>query len=212
MGTGSRARRRRGGRWRRACRTPTPSGRSHIGEATVHAPSSSRRPRRPAQPSAPGRWPGAGWTDYVLFDQALVARDLVETKREALSAALGARRGDARRLRRLPAAGHWLPSSRTASGCPASGWSTCAPCREPGPRLIGNVVIEADLGGGASRSPASRTTAAAPTSGGRAAARRSSRGSANNGHDGVEGVRRGHLVGPTCTAPCCRRTCGSPTG
>ena len=75
--------------------------------------------------------------------------------------------------------------------------------REPGPRLIGNVAIEADLGGGrARRSPASRTTAGAPTSA-RAPSRSagSSSGFGNNGADGLEGVRRDNLIGTYLHGP-----------
>ena len=46
---------------------------------------------------------------------------------------------------------------------PGLGLAELETVREPGERLIGNVAIEADLGDGSQRSPASRTTAAAPT-------------------------------------------------
>ena len=74
--------------------------------------------------------------------------------------------------------------------------------REPGERLIGNCAIEADLGTGRARSPASRTTAGAPTW-----ARTSSRsgrvlsGHGNNGKDGYEGVRRGNVIGTYLHGP-----------
>ena len=86
-----------------------------------------------------------------------------QTKRDGARRGGRRRRGRARRLRRLPAARQQLPARRGAARR-ASGWPTCETVREPGPRLIGNVAIEADLGGGPQVSPASRTTAAAPTS------------------------------------------------
>ena len=88
--------------------------------------------------------------------------------------------------------------------------------REDGPRLIGNVAIEVELPGATARacSPASRTTAGARTSGaGEQPLGRVLRGHGNTGASGVEGVRRGDTSSaPTCTARCCRRTRGSPTG
>ena len=55
------------------------------------------------------------------------------------------RRRGARRLRRLPAARPQL-RARRASGSRGSGSPTSRPCASPGPRLIGNVAIEAELG------------------------------------------------------------------
>jgi CobQ-like glutamine amidotransferase family enzyme len=85
---------------------------------------------------------------------------------------------------------------------PGLGLADLETVREPGPRLIGNVAIEADLGDGPQRSPASRTTAAAPTS---APAReplgRVLKGYGNNGSDGFEGVRRGNLIGTYLHGP-----------
>ena len=99
------------------------------------------------------------------------------------------RRRRARRLRRLPAARPQLPARR-ASGSPGLGLADLETVREPGPRLIGNVAIEADLGGepamvagfenhggrthlGAGAEPLGRVIA----------------GHGNNGADGLEGVR-----------------------
>ena len=72
---------------------------------------------------------------------------MVETKRDALAAAVDDGAVDARRLRRLPAARPQLPARRRAARR-ASGSPTCETVREPGPRLIGNVAIEVDLGDG----------------------------------------------------------------
>ena len=57
------------------------------------------------------------------------------------------RRRHAGGLRRLPAARRTATSSATRS-CRGSGSPTCETVREPGPRLIGNVAIEVDLGAG----------------------------------------------------------------
>ena len=134
-------------------------------------------------------------------DQALVARDLVETKRDALAAALD--RGAAMLAvcggYQLLGHSYELPDGESLPGL---GLVDLRTVREPGPRLIGNVVIEADLGDGPQRSPASRTTAAARTSAtaeqplGRVVS-----GFGNNGRDGREGVRRGRLIGTYLHGP-----------
>ena len=88
--------------------------------------------------------------------------------------------------------------------------------REDGPRLIGNVAIEVELPG----LDGPRVLAGFENHGGRThlGRRRGSRsaaccaGTATPARSGVEGVRRGTSSGPTCTARCCRRTPGSPTG
>ena len=74
--------------------------------------------------------------------------------------------------------------------------------REPGPRLIGNVAIEADLGDGP------RPIAGFENHGGRtylgAGAEplgRVLKGFGNNGDDGFEGVRRDNLIGTYLHGP-----------
>ena len=73
--------------------------------------------------------------------------------------------------------------------------------REPGPRLIGNVVIEADLGG------EPRTIAGFENHGGRTYLHgaeplgRVVRGHGNNGKDGHEGVRRLNIFGTYLHGP-----------
>ena len=135
-------------------------------------------------------------------DQALVARDLVETKREAIAAALDARCRDARGLRRLPAARPLATSSPDGESLPGLGLVDLRTVREPGPRLIGNVVIEADLGGGPQR------IAGFENHGGRTylgadeqPLGRVVSGFGNNGKDGHEGVRRGRLIGTYLHGP-----------
>jgi CobQ-like glutamine amidotransferase family enzyme len=74
--------------------------------------------------------------------------------------------------------------------------------REPGPRLIGNCAIEADLGGGA------RIIAGFENHGGRTylgsgeqPLGRVLRGHGNNGRDGFEGVHRGNVIGTYLHGP-----------
>jgi CobQ-like glutamine amidotransferase family enzyme len=74
--------------------------------------------------------------------------------------------------------------------------------RAPGPRLIGNCAIEADLGGGP------RVIAGFENHGGRThlgAGERPLgkvlRGNGNNGTDGFEGVRRGGVIGTYLHGP-----------
>ena len=127
-------------------------------------------------------------------DQALVARDLVETKREALSEAIA---GDATLLAvcggyQLLGRSYALP---TGESLPGLGLVDLETIREPGPRLIGNVVIEVELGDGP------RRLAGFENHGGRTYLGEEERplgkvvsGFGNNGSDGCEGVRRGKLA------------------
>ena len=84
--------------------------------------------------------------------------------------------------------------------------------REPGPRLIGNCAIEADLGGGP------RVIAGFENHGGRTylgpGERRSGAvlaGHGNNGDDGTRAYTAATWSAPTSTARSCRRTSGWPT-
>jgi CobQ-like glutamine amidotransferase family enzyme len=134
-------------------------------------------------------------------DQMLVAGDLVETKREALAEAAAsggvvlAVCGGYQLLGRSYA----LPSDEPLSGL---GLVDLETVREPGPRLIGNVVIEVDLGDGP------RRLAGFENHGGRTylGANEAPLGSVvsgfgNNGRDGFEGVRRGRLIGTYLHGP-----------
>jgi lipid II isoglutaminyl synthase (glutamine-hydrolysing) len=74
--------------------------------------------------------------------------------------------------------------------------------REPGPRLIGNCAIEADLGSG------SRVIAGFENHGGRTylgpqerPLGRVLKGHGNNDRDGHEGVRRGNVIGTYLHGP-----------
>src|SRR5205823_10248854 len=79
-------------------------------------------------------------------DQALCARDMVATKREALHAA-----ADRGAVVLAVCGGYQLLGHEyemEGERLPGVGLVDLHTVREPGPRLIGNCAIEADLGGG----------------------------------------------------------------
>jgi CobQ-like glutamine amidotransferase family enzyme len=133
-------------------------------------------------------------------DQALVARDMAETKRDALHAAAG--RGA---VVLAVCGGYQLLGHGYQVGdeeLPGVGLVDLRTVREPGERLIGNCAIEADLGTGP------RIIAGFENHGGRtylgAAAKplgRVLRGHGNNGRDGFEGVRSGNVIGTYLHGP-----------
>ena len=133
-------------------------------------------------------------------DQRLCAFDLVETKRDALHAA--AARGA---LVLGVCGGYQLLGSSYAledEEIPGVELVDLRTVREPGPRLIGNVAIEVDLGDGP------RVLAGFENHGGRtllgpgeAPLGRVLRGHGNDGHSGVEGVRRGSVLGTYLHGP-----------
>ena len=133
-------------------------------------------------------------------DQALVARDMVETKRAALHAAAG--RGA---VVLAVCGGYQLLGSEYQMGdekLPGVGLVDLRTVREPGPRLIGNCAIEADLGGGP------RVIAGFENHGGRTYLGSNERplgkvlrGHGNNGNDGYEGVHRGNVIGTYLHGP-----------
>jgi hypothetical protein len=133
-------------------------------------------------------------------DQVLVARDMLETKREAIASAVT----DGAALLAV-CGGYQLLGHRYQLGdqsIPGLGIADLETVREPGPRLIGNVSIEADLGQGP------RVLAGFENHGGRTqlgpAAEPLGRvlhGHGNNGRDGREGVRRDNLIGTYLHGP-----------
>jgi CobQ-like glutamine amidotransferase family enzyme len=134
-------------------------------------------------------------------DQALVAHDLVETKREAIEAAL------AREASMLAVCGghqllghsYELPGGESLPGLGVADLRTV---REPGRRLIGNVVIEADLGVGPRRIAGFENHGGRTYLGpGEQPLGRVVTGFGNNGKDGHEGVRRGRLIGTYLHGP-----------
>ncbi len=133
-------------------------------------------------------------------DQRAVAADMVAGKREALAAATedGA-------VVLAVCGGYQLLGHSYQLGeekLPGLGIADLETVREPGPRLIGNVTIEAELDG------EPRTIAGFENHGGRTYLGPSAqplgrvlRGFGNNGSDGLEGVRLGNLFGTYLHGP-----------
>jgi hypothetical protein len=137
-------------------------------------------------------------------DQRLCALDLVETKRDALHAA--AARGA---LVLGVCGGYQLLGHRYALGdeeIPGIGLVDLETVRSAGPRLIGNVAIEVELGENGAPGPrvlagfenhAGRTH----LGGGEAPLGRVLRGHGNTGTSGAEGVRRDGVIGTYLHGP-----------
>jgi CobQ-like glutamine amidotransferase family enzyme len=133
-------------------------------------------------------------------DQALVARDMAETKRDALHSA-----ADRGAVVLAVCGGYQLLGHAYEMGdeeLPGVGLVDLRTVREPGERLIGNCAIEADLGGGP------RVIAGFENHGGRTylgpgekPLGRVLRGHGNNGSDGFEGVHRGNVIGTYLHGP-----------
>ena len=133
-------------------------------------------------------------------DQAAVARDMVDTKREALLAA-----ADRDAVVLAVCGGYQLLGSSYQMGdeeLPGIGLVNLKTVREDGPRLIGNCAIEADLGTGP------RVVAGFENHGGRTFLGDEERplgrvlnGFGNNGRDGFEGVHRGNVIGTYLHGP-----------
>jgi CobQ-like glutamine amidotransferase family enzyme len=133
-------------------------------------------------------------------DQKLCAYDLVERKRDALHAAAA----DGRAILAV-CGGYQLLGHSYQMGdetLPGLGIADLETVRAPGPRLIGNVAIEADLGQGP------RLIAGFENHGGRtylgAGATPLGRvvsGHGNNDRDGLEGVRRDNVIGTYLHGP-----------
>jgi CobQ-like glutamine amidotransferase family enzyme len=133
-------------------------------------------------------------------DQAAVAVDMAETKRDALHAA-----ADRGAVVLGVCGGYQLLGESYEMGdrtLPGVGLVDLKTVREPGERLIGNCAIEADLGTGP------RVIAGFENHGGRTylgpgaePLGRVLRGHGNNGTDGFEGVRRGNVIGTYLHGP-----------
>jgi CobQ-like glutamine amidotransferase family enzyme len=133
-------------------------------------------------------------------DQRLVAGDMLRSKREAIGAALadGA-------VALAVCGGYQLLGNSYQLGeerIPGLGLVDLETVREPGPRLIGNVEIEVDLGDGP------HEVAGFENHGGRtylgegvSPLGRVVHGHGNNGRDGLEGVRAGNLFGTYVHGP-----------
>ena len=134
-------------------------------------------------------------------DQALVAHDLTDTKREALVEALahGAAMLAVCGGYQLLGRSYGLPGGELLPGLALVDAETV---RVPGPRLIGNVVIETDLGDGPRRLAGFENHGGRTFLGeGEQALGRVVSGHGNNGDDGREGVRRGRLIGTYLHGP-----------
>jgi CobQ-like glutamine amidotransferase family enzyme len=133
-------------------------------------------------------------------DQRMVAEDMVAGKREPLERALGDGAALLAVCGGYQLLGHsYQLGEERLSGL---GLADLETVREPGPRLIGNVAIEVDLGAGP------RLLAGFENHGGRtylgAGAEplgRVVKGHGNNGGDGFEGVRDGNLIGTYLHGP-----------
>jgi len=133
-------------------------------------------------------------------DQALVAEDLVANKRGAVHEAAGSGV-----VLLAVCGGYQLLGESYALGertLPGVGLVDLRTVRGTGPRLIGNCVIEADLGSGP------RQIAGFENHGGRThlgpgatALGRVIKGHGNNGEDRLEGVRKGNVFGTYLHGP-----------
>jgi CobQ-like glutamine amidotransferase family enzyme len=157
-----------------------------------------------------GAGPGEGFDpgDHDLIyigggqdrDQRMVAGDMVASKGGSLAEAVA----DGAALLAV-CGGYQLLGHSYQLGqerLPGLGLADLETVREPGPRLIGNVAIEVDLGGGP------RLLAGFENHGGRTylgsgaePLGRVVRGHGNNGRDGFEGVQRDNLLGTYLHGP-----------
>jgi lipid II isoglutaminyl synthase (glutamine-hydrolysing) len=133
-------------------------------------------------------------------DQRMVAADLVAGKRADLAAAV-----ESGAVLLAVCGGYQLLGHSyqlDEEKLPGLGLVDLETVREPGPRLIGNVAIEVDLG------PGPRLLAGFENHGGRTylgtgvqPLGRVVEGHGNNGGDGLEGVRRHNLIGTYLHGP-----------
>jgi CobQ-like glutamine amidotransferase family enzyme len=133
-------------------------------------------------------------------DQVLVAEDMLRTKRDAIASAVD----DGAALLAV-CGGYQLLGHSYQLGeqsIPGLGIADLETIRDPGPRLIGNVSIEVDLGGGP------LVLAGFENHGGRTQLGpdaeplgRVLHGHGNNDRDGYEGVKRRNLIGTYLHGP-----------
>jgi CobQ-like glutamine amidotransferase family enzyme len=133
-------------------------------------------------------------------DQVLVAEDMHRTKRDAIARAVEDGAGVLAVCGGYQLLGHRYQLGERA--VPGLGVADLETVREPGPRLIGNVSIEVELGGD------QRVLAGFENHGGRTylgpeaePLGRVVHGRGNNGRDGYEGVKRLNLVGTYLHGP-----------
>jgi len=133
-------------------------------------------------------------------DQKIVAADLLKTKRRAIAEAV-----DDGAVLLAVCGGYQLLGHSYQLGderIDGLGIADLETVRACGPRLIGNVEIEVDLGGGPRRlagfeNHGGRTHLGA----GAIPLGRVIRGFGNNGHDGHEGIRRANMIGTYLHGP-----------
>ncbi|MFN8162041.1 MAG: glutamine amidotransferase [Solirubrobacterales bacterium] len=133
-------------------------------------------------------------------DQRIVAADMVATKRRRIEEAVADRAAVLAVCGGYQLLGHsYQLGEERIEGLGIADLETV---REPGERLIGNVAIEVDLGGGP------RLLAGFENHGGRTYLGPAAtplgtvvRGFGNNGSDGTEGVRRENLIGTYLHGP-----------
>jgi lipid II isoglutaminyl synthase (glutamine-hydrolysing) len=133
-------------------------------------------------------------------DQRIVAADMRDTKRDAIAAA-----ADEGAVVLAVCGGYQLLGHSYQlddETIPGLGLVDLVTVREPGPRLIGNVAIEVDLGTG------KQVIAGFENHGGRThlgegaePLGRVLEGFGNNGSDGLEGVRRDNVIGTYIHGP-----------
>jgi lipid II isoglutaminyl synthase (glutamine-hydrolysing) len=157
--------------------------------------------------SGPGEGFDPGAHDLIYIgggqdrDQELVAADMLNTKRNALKSALADGAVVLAVCGGYQLLGHsYALGDRRIAGL---GLVDLETVREPGPRLIGNIVIEADLEGGRRLEIAGFENHGGRTRLGPGvnALGRVVRGHGNNGEDGGEGVRSGNLFGTYIHGP-----------
>jgi lipid II isoglutaminyl synthase (glutamine-hydrolysing) len=133
-------------------------------------------------------------------DQVLVAEDMLKTKRDAIASAIDDGAALLAVCGGYQLLGHsYQLGDRSIAGLGVADLETV---RDPGPRLIGNVSIEVDLGEGR------RVLAGFENHGGRTHLGASAEplgqvlhGHGNNGRDGHEGVKRLNMIGTYLHGP-----------
>jgi CobQ-like glutamine amidotransferase family enzyme len=156
--------------------------------------------------AGPGQTIDPGAHDLIYIgggqdrDQRTVAADMRETKREAIAAA-----ADDGAVVLAVCGGYQLLGHSYQlddETIPGLGLVDLVTVREPGPRLIGNIAIEVDLG------PGRQVIAGFENHGGRThlgegaePLGRVLKGFGNNGNDRFEGVRRGNVIGTYIHGP-----------
>ncbi|MGZ5312336.1 MAG: type 1 glutamine amidotransferase [Solirubrobacterales bacterium] len=133
-------------------------------------------------------------------DQELVAADMLRSKRDAIASAVE----DGAALLAV-CGGYQLLGHSYQLGertIPGLGVADLETVREDGPRLIGNVEIEADIGDGPERLAGFENHGGRTRLGpGAEPLGRVIHGHGNNGRDGLEGVRRNNMIGTYLHGP-----------